>query len=92
MRSLSLLSSLLRFLSLAVSTGFLLLAVAPVPTEFGTDRYWLEVAETFCRRRELLVVYDVSSLTEDESVRSSSGATVVTGLDLRADRLLLPPG
>jgi hypothetical protein len=64
MRSLSLLSSLLRFLSLAVSTGFLLLAVAPVPAEFGTDRYWLEVAETFCRRRELLVAYEVvSSLT-----------------------------
>jgi hypothetical protein len=62
--SLSLLSSRLIFLSLALSTGFRLLDEAAVPTEFGTDRYWLEVADTFCRRRELLVVYVVvSSLT-----------------------------
>jgi hypothetical protein len=54
--SLSLLSSRLRFLSLALSTGFRLLEEAPVPAEFGTDRYWLEVAEAFCVRRELLVV------------------------------------
>jgi hypothetical protein len=49
--SLSLLSSRLRFLSLALSTGFRLLDEAP-----GTDRYWLEVAEAICKRRELLVV------------------------------------